>query len=184
MQTNWIASQRCHHLVHQPYLDLRELLLRGWKLFVNPTLGFQFFYCLIAVFGLFLASIRILPPLTEFFLKFLNKNKEKLKLLFSVMPQICMFSIEKQSSDQWRTLCSRTKGKVTKQSKNWLKCYGPVKKPFLTTTTTSMFLIFLFFKQKTNYLSGGNWGWDSSNATGMKWDWTNIKDITVTWKYA
>lgn len=95
MQTNWVASQRCHHLVHQPYLDLRELLLRGWKLFVNPTLGFQFFYCFIAVFGLFLASIRILPPLTEFFLKFLNK-KEKLQLLFSML-QICLFSMEKQS---------------------------------------------------------------------------------------
>lgn len=148
MQTNWIASQRCHRLVYQPYLDLRELLLRGWKLFVNPTLGFQFFYCLIAVFGLFLASVRILPPLTEFFLKFLNKIKEKLQLLFSVMPQICLFSMKKQSYDQWRMLCSRTKGKVTKQSKNWLKCCGPVKKPFLNVITTSMFLILLFLNTR------------------------------------
>lgn len=148
MQTNWIASQRCHRLVYQPYLDLRELLLRGWKLFINPTLGFQFFYCLIAVLGLFLASIRILPPLTEFFLEFLNKNKKKLQLLFSVTPQICLFSMKKQSSDQWRMPCSRTEGKVTKQSKNWLKCWGPVKKPFLTIITTSTFLIFLFLNTR------------------------------------
>jgi len=82
--------------------------MRGRKLLVDPALGFQFLYCLIAVFRLFLASIRILPPLTELFLKFLNKNRAELWLLLFVTLQICFYFLQ-ENNHQVKEECCRAK---------------------------------------------------------------------------